>query len=70
MLDKPEIVQFLQELGADSTVRSPEGRTLYEIAQEKGHRNIAVLHNEQSINLSGRNRILLGFPTTGTASAS
>jgi len=34
-------VQFLLEHGAGSAIRSPEGRTLREIALEKGHQSIA-----------------------------
>jgi ankyrin repeat protein len=41
--DKPDMVRFLLEREADHMVRSPEGLTLYEIAQEKGHQNIAEM---------------------------
>jgi len=34
-------VQFLLEHGAGSAIRSPEGRTLHEIALEKGHQSVA-----------------------------
>ncbi len=34
-------VQFLLQHGASSAIRSPEGRTLHEIALEKGHQDIA-----------------------------
>jgi ankyrin repeat protein len=39
--DKPEMVRFLLECNADHTVCSPEGRTLFEIAQQNGHQSIA-----------------------------
>jgi uncharacterized protein len=39
--DKPQMVRFLLERNADHTLRSPEGRTLYEIAQQQGHQVIA-----------------------------
>jgi ankyrin repeat protein len=41
--DKPDMVRFLLEREADHMVRSPEGRTLYEIAQQKGHQSIAEM---------------------------
>jgi ankyrin repeat protein len=41
--DKPDMARFLLEHGADPMVRSPEGRSLYEIAQEKGHQNMAEM---------------------------
>jgi ankyrin repeat protein len=34
-------VQFLLDYGAGSTIRSPEGRALHEIALERGHQSIA-----------------------------
>jgi hypothetical protein len=37
------IVKALLERGADANVRSPDGRSLYELAQEKGHQEIASL---------------------------
>jgi hypothetical protein len=36
-----DMVRLLLSQGADATIRSPEGRTLEEIALEKGHRGIA-----------------------------
>jgi len=44
--DKPQMVRFLLERNADHTLRSPEGRTLYEIAQQKGHQTIADMFRE------------------------
>jgi len=41
--DKPDMVRFLLEREADHMVRSPEGGTLYQLAQEKGHHNIAEM---------------------------
>jgi ankyrin repeat protein len=39
--DQKAAVQFLLEHGTGSAIRSPEGRTLHEIALEKGHQSIA-----------------------------
>jgi ankyrin repeat protein len=39
--DKAHMVRFLLERNADHTLRSPEGRTLYEIAHQQGHQVIA-----------------------------
>jgi hypothetical protein len=44
--DKPQMVRFLLERDADHTLRSPEGRTLFEIAQQKGHQTIADMLRE------------------------
>jgi ankyrin repeat protein len=41
--DKPGIVRFLLNLGADAGVRSPEGRTLYEIARENDRDEVAEI---------------------------
>jgi ankyrin repeat protein len=38
-----ESVRTLVDQGADVAVRTPEGRTLYELAREKGHQQIAAL---------------------------
>ena len=38
-----EMVRFLLDQGADAAIRSPDGRTLYYMAQEKGHERIAAL---------------------------
>ena len=35
------MVRLLLDQGADAMIRSPEGRTLDEMALEKGHRGIA-----------------------------
>jgi ankyrin repeat protein len=40
------MVRFLLERDADHTLRSPEGRTLFEIAQQKGHQTIADMLRE------------------------
>jgi ankyrin repeat protein len=37
------MVRFLLDQGADAAIRSPDGRTLYYMAQEKGHERIAAL---------------------------
>jgi ankyrin repeat protein len=42
-LGQTDMVRILLELGAESTVRSPEGRTLYELAQERDQQDIADL---------------------------
>ena len=39
---RDEIVRLLIERGADVTLRSPEGKTLNEIAQKAGHQEIAM----------------------------
>ncbi len=41
--NKPKMVRFLLDRGADGQVRSPEGQTLYEIAKENGHEEIAEM---------------------------
>jgi len=41
--NKPDIVRFLLDGGADAEVRSPEGLTLREIARRKGHEDVAEL---------------------------
>jgi ankyrin repeat protein len=38
-----DMARLLLDQGADPTIRSPEGRTLNEIALEKGHRGIAAI---------------------------
>jgi ankyrin repeat protein len=38
-----ESVRILLDQGADAAVRGPDGHTLYELAKEKGHEQIAVL---------------------------
>jgi ankyrin repeat protein len=38
-----ESVRVLLDHGADATLRAPDNRTLYEMAQEKGHEEIAAL---------------------------
>lgn len=38
-----EIVRALLNQGADAGVRSPDGRSLYELAREKGHEEIAAV---------------------------
>lgn len=40
---REEIVRLLIERGAVDTLRSPEGETLSEIAQKRGHREIALI---------------------------
>ena len=39
----PDMVRFLLNCGADARIRSPEGRTLYEIAKEKGYEKVAEI---------------------------
>jgi ankyrin repeat protein len=41
--NKPEVVRFLLDHGADANARSPEGKMLYEIATEKGHEDIGEM---------------------------
>ena len=41
--NKPEIVRFLLDHGADANAHSPEGKTLYELAKENGHDAVAEL---------------------------
>jgi ankyrin repeat protein len=41
--DKPNMVRFLLNRGADASIRSPEGRTLYEIAKEEGYEEVAEM---------------------------
>ena len=38
-----EMVRLLLELGADAMVRSPEGKTLSEVARKAGHRELAAI---------------------------
>jgi len=38
-----EMVRLLLDHGAGAAIRSPDGRRLYEIAQERGHQQIASL---------------------------
>jgi ankyrin repeat protein len=40
-LGQTDMVRLLLDQGADASIRSPEGRTLYEMALEKGRRGIA-----------------------------
>ncbi len=40
-LDHTDLLGLLLDQGANDKLRSPEGRTLYEIAQEKGHQRTA-----------------------------
>jgi len=40
---REEIVRLLIERGTVQTLRSPEGKTLSEIAQKAGHREIALI---------------------------
>jgi ankyrin repeat protein len=44
-------VRTLLDQGADSTVRNPEGRSLYQLAQEKGHEEITGLLNQHKIEM-------------------
>ena len=46
---REEIVRLLIERGADATLRSPEGKTLTEIAQKAGHREIARILDEAAL---------------------
>jgi predicted NAD/FAD-binding protein len=39
--DIPNMVRFLLSRGADARIHSPQGRTLYEIAKEKGYEEVA-----------------------------
>jgi ankyrin repeat protein len=41
--NKPEMVRFLLDRGADANNRSPEGKTLYHLAKESGHESIAEM---------------------------
>jgi ankyrin repeat protein len=41
--NKPETVRFLLNQGAAANVRSPEGKTLYQLAKESGHDAIAAM---------------------------
>jgi ankyrin repeat protein len=43
MRDKPRMVRCLLDRGADAGIRSAEGRTLYEIAKEKGYKEVAEM---------------------------
>jgi len=42
-------VRTLLDQGADGTVRSPDGRSVYELAQEKGHEEITELLKQHKI---------------------
>jgi ankyrin repeat protein len=46
---REEIVRLLIERGADAMLRSPEGKTLTEIAQKAGHREIARILDEAAL---------------------
>jgi ankyrin repeat protein len=48
-----EVVHLLLDQGADATIRSPDDRRLYEIAQEKGHKQIAGLLKDYEIKMRG-----------------
>jgi ankyrin repeat protein len=48
MRSKPQMVRFLLDRGADAEVCSPEGRTLYEIAKEKDHEEVAEMLNAKA----------------------
>lgn len=48
MRDKPQMVRFLLDRGADAEICTPEGRTLYEIAKEKDHEAVAEMLNAQA----------------------
>ncbi len=41
--NKPEVVRFLLNQGADANTRSPEGKTLYQLANDNGHDTVAEL---------------------------
>jgi ankyrin repeat protein len=43
VLGDAESVRILLDQGADARVRTPDGRSLYELAEEKGHQQIAAL---------------------------
>jgi ankyrin repeat protein len=47
LLGRVDSVRTLLSQGADSTVHSPDGRSLFELAQEKGHEEIAALLKER-----------------------
>ena len=46
---REEIVRLLIERGADAMLQSPEGKTLTEIAQKAGHREIARILDEAAL---------------------
>ena len=48
MRDKPQMVRFLLDRGAEAEICTPEGRTLYEIAKEKDHEAVAEMLNAQA----------------------
>jgi hypothetical protein len=41
--NKPEVVRFLLDQGADANIRSPQGKTLYQLAKENGHNAVAEM---------------------------
>jgi ankyrin repeat protein len=52
-LGQTDVVPLLLKHGADRTVCSPEGRTLCDIAEEKGHQNIVDLLKTHAIGQRG-----------------
>jgi len=49
-----ESVRVLLEYSADATVRSPDGRNLSELAQEKGHEEVAELLKQHRTAMGSR----------------
>jgi ankyrin repeat protein len=45
--NKPETVRFLLDHGADANARSPEGKTLYQLAKDNGHEAVAEMLKTQ-----------------------
>ena len=45
--NKPETVRFLLDHGADANARSPEGKTLYQLAKDNGHEAVAGMLKTQ-----------------------
>ena len=41
--DQAEIIELLLELGADKSIKNNDGKTAYDLALEKGHRELAEL---------------------------
>jgi ankyrin repeat protein len=37
------VVRFLLDQGADANIRSPQGKTLYQLAKENGHNAVAEM---------------------------
>lgn len=48
MRGREQIVRLLIERGADATLRSPEGKTLSEVAQKAGNREMALILDENT----------------------